>query len=974
MSQKSAKKKKKPDERGESGAPAARFAPRVSKPVALDEDSPSVLPQATRRGNVRKAPDGSPFSVRETLRGRTVLIVGGTGFLGRLMLYHFLKFVPELKRVYVLIRPTHGRTGQERLEKEVLDSPVFATVPGDRDFFQKMAADKVVVVEGDASRTELALSAEHARAIRAEADVLINTAGNVDFNPPLDLSLGTNTLGVRNVLDFCESMQNRKYVHISTCFVTDRAVHRDSSPEEIVSNRIVLPTGVERVIDPEEEILAAQKDVESTRARFETPEKAQQYRTRAAEELEKMGRHPSDRLIEKIAGNIRTYELREELIRVGRERAAQINRPNVYTYTKTLAELLTKQREGRIEYTILRPSIVETSLAHPFPGWNEGIQGSAPIIYLTYRGHRFVPSLSRQTGDRPDGILDLVPVDLVAAGTVLATCALLRGEHQEVYQASAGLLDPPMTITRCTELTMLSLRDRIRDEERGPSRWWKLNVPVRNVTQNTFDRFSSPRAIRMLEKARERLEKITPRLPDAATRAAESVKANLQRFENLSRLKQRIFSEYMPFINHGYPTFENRNLKELSARLPQAEQAFFPFAPDRINFTEYFQLHVNAIARWVFPVLEKRVTAVFRTGPQSSASPSPAWLAGEKWASLDNPERFYLMRREAGRRWKSFAERVRSARKARREAKSAPPPDFLGGHLRVLTGRESVDLAGAADADLDRIAAHLSFVSGSTILGTELRELGTNARLQRRLNALMEWAPEDKRRLPADGLTLPEWAASPVKDLCYQLQMQFYRNVLSTDVQGSENIPRNHTNVIIVANHSSHLDYGLVWYALGAYGKDMGILAARDYFFSNFWNSTFFRNFHNLIPLERESRGYEEAVRPALDFMQRGGPLLIFPEGTRSSDGRMQSFRQGLGYLVKRTGADVLPAFLKDTHRSLPKGAGLWRVFGNRSVGIKFGRPIPNGELSALGDGMSATRRYYTITKHLEDAVRSLSH
>ena len=969
MSQRS--RKKKPGAKPEPASAAAGEPVLRRGPLPLEESPTSDGGRAVR--GKPKAADES-FSVRETLRGRTIFIVGGTGFLGRLMLYHFLKFVPDLKRVFVLIRPTHGRTGQERLEKEVLDSPVFSTVSGDRDLFRQLAAEKVTVVEGDASRANLSLSEEHATAIRAEADVLINTAGNVDFNPPLDLSLGANTLGVRNALDFCETMEHRRYVHISTCFVTDRTVHRDSSPEEIVSDRVLLPTGVQVLIDPQQEITAALKDVETTKAAFETPEKAEQYRARALEELEKMGRHPSDRLVEKIAGNIRTFELREELIRVGRERAARINRPNVYTYTKTLAELLTKQREGRIDFTIVRPSIVETSVAHPFPGWNEGIQGSAPIIYLAYRGHRFVPSLSKRPGERPDGILDLVPVDLVAAGTVLATCALLRGEHQEVYQASAGPIDPPMTITRCVDLTMLTLRDRIRDEERGPSRWWKLNVPVRNVTQKTFDRFSTPRAISLLGKARSKLERFTPSLPQAAVAAAETVRANLQRFENLSRLKQRIFSEYQPFINHGYPIFENRNLKNLSDRLPAEELALFPFAPHKINFSEYFRLHVDAIAKWVFPVLEKRVSAVFRTGPQNGSAPSPAWLAGEKWATLDGPERFYLMRREAGRRLKSLADRLRTARRDRQARKTAPAPDFLPGHLRVLTGTNTVDLKGLAETDLERLGAHLSFISGATITGDDVRELGTPARLQRRLTSLLESAPPERRILPVDGLNLPDWAAGPAKDMCYQLQMQFYRNVLSTEILGAENIPLNHTNVIIVANHSSHLDYGLVWYALGAYGKDMGILAARDYFFSNFWNSTFFRNFHNLIPLERESRGYEEAVRPALAFMQRGGPLLIFPEGTRSSDGRMQTFRQGLGYLVKRTGADVLPAFLRDTHRALPKGAGLWRVFGNRKVGIRFGKPIPNAELCALGDGLSSTRSYYKMTKHLEETVRSLSH
>lgn len=915
-------------------------------------------------------PKTAEFSVLDTLSGKTILIIGGTGFLGRIMLYHLLKFVPNIKRVFVLIRPTHGRTGADRMEQEVLGSPVFSTNPEDPAFFRQAVAEKVVVVEGDAARPGLALASDVSEEILANADVIINTAGNVDFNPPLDVSLSANTLGVRNVLDFCESSRSKRYVHISTCFVADRRVHRDSSPEEVVSNRIVGADGVERLIDPQSEIEAAMRDVEATRKAFDTPERDQEFLRRAKEELERMGRNTSDRMVERIAGNLKTFELREELIKVGRRRAEAINRPNVYTYGKALAEILTAERKDRIKFTILRPSIVETSLRHPFPGWNEGIQGSAPIIYLTYRGHRMIPSISRTPGERHDGMLDLVPVDLVAAGTLLATCALLRDEHKPVYQAAAGPLDAPMTLTRCTDLTMLTLRDRIMEEKRGPARWWKLNVNVRNVTKETFERFSTPRTIRMLEKARGRIDRWKEKLPAPAQEAAENASNNLRRYENLSRLKQRIFSEYLPFINHGYPIFENNNLKELARRLPLAERSLFPFAPHEINYSEYFRMHVDAIARWVFPVLEKRVNAVFRESG-SGADKQPNWFKAQNWTELGTGERWKVVREEAGRRIKDLGEKLKTARQERREA-TDKPVEFVPDHLKRLLGPGVADLSTLRTEQANAVAAHFSFLTGTEISQQDIIQARTPARLERDMMRLLDNPAPSRSRLPADGLYLPDWAASPVKGACYQIQMQFYDNVLQAEISGTQNIPQTNKNVIVVANHSSHLDYGLVWYALGEYGKDMGILAARDYFFSNFWNSTFFRNFHNLIPFERDQAA-DAALKPALDFMQSGGPLLIFPEGTRSADGRMQPFRQGLGQLVQKTGADVLPAYLRDTHRSLPKGQAFWRVLRNRKVGIEFGKLITNAELNTLTDGMTPTKRGYTITKHLEQAVRSLS-
>lgn len=337
------------------------------------------------------------FSVLDTLDGKKIFMIGGTGFLGRVMLYMFLKYVPGIERIYLLIRPTHGRTGEDRLMREVLESPVFteAGTGSDEDarFFREQALAKITVVEGDASRTGLGLKDEDAELVRREVDAVFNTAGNVEFNPPLDLSLNANAIATKEVLDFTETTQCKKYLHVSTCYVADRALHPDFAPEEVVLDRVVGSSGNEVRIDVERELQEARDVVARIKKRYDDPDQLNQYRDDARRELRRMGREDvSDRLIEKTAKNLRTLAMREELVRVGRERAERLNRPNVYMYTKTMAELLVKSREDKIQYTIVRPSIVETSLTYPFPGWNEGIQGSAPLIYMVYRGHRMLPS------------------------------------------------------------------------------------------------------------------------------------------------------------------------------------------------------------------------------------------------------------------------------------------------------------------------------------------------------------------------------------------------------------------------------------------------------------------------------------------------------------------------------------------------------------------------------------------------------
>jgi long-chain acyl-CoA synthetase len=83
----------------------------------------------------------------------------------------------------------------------------------------------------------------------------------------------------------------------------------------------------------------------------------------------------------------------------------------------------------------VRPAIVESALKYPFPGWNEGMNTSAPLAYLGLHGQLYFPGSN-------DLILDVVPVDYVASCIIAATAALLAGETSKVYQVAAGDVNP----------------------------------------------------------------------------------------------------------------------------------------------------------------------------------------------------------------------------------------------------------------------------------------------------------------------------------------------------------------------------------------------------------------------------------------------------------------------------------------------------------------------------------------------------
>ena len=143
-------------------------------------------------------------------------------------------------------------------------------------------------------------------------------------------------------------------------------------------------------------------------------------------------------------------ELKQALVDEGMERARRLGWPNTYTYTKSLAESLLLRRAGRLRFSILRPSIVESAFEFPFPGWNESFNGSAPLAYVMGSWFRMIPA-------KPDAPFDVIPVDMVCKAMSIAGAALLQGVHAQVYHI--GTSDRHRcSVGRAAELIVLAHR------------------------------------------------------------------------------------------------------------------------------------------------------------------------------------------------------------------------------------------------------------------------------------------------------------------------------------------------------------------------------------------------------------------------------------------------------------------------------------------------------------------------------------
>ena len=202
-----------------------------------------------------------------------------------------------------------------------------------------------------------------------------------------------------------------------------------------------------------------------------------------------------------------------------------------------------------------------------------------------------------------------------------------------------------------------------------------------------------------------------------------------------------------------------------------------------------------------------------------------------------------------------------------------------------------------------------------------------------------------------------------------QRQMGFYRSVMQTEVTGRAFIPQNR-NVLVAANHASHLDMGLVKYALGDYGQGMISLAAQDYFFEGGrWRKAYFENLTNLVPLSR-SGSLRQSLRRAGALLDEGQVVLIFPEGTRTPDGGVKEFRPAVGHLALQHRIDVLPVWIGGTYAALPKGANFIR---SRNLRVRIGPPLERGEFDRLTRDMGASEASRAVARLVRRAVVALS-
>lgn len=189
-----------------------------------------------------------------------------------------------------------------------------------------------------------------------------------------------------------------------------------------------------------------------------------------------------------------------------------------------------------------------------------------------------------------------------------------------------------------------------------------------------------------------------------------------------------------------------------------------------------------------------------------------------------------------------------------------------------------------------------------------------------------------------------------LKMLVTQLSLVVYR----PHVEGRENIPTTGP-VILASNHLSFIDSVLIPVVAP---RQVAFIAKAEYFESPGLKGWLMKSFFTAIgsvPVRRgDHRAAQEALDTSLAVIESGTAFGIYPEGTRSLDGRLYRARVGVGWLALKSGAPIIPVGLIDTQKMLPLGAKLPRP---HRVTVRFGEPIDASRVVFPGEPVATNAR-----------------
>ncbi|KAI9310265.1 male sterility protein-domain-containing protein [Dichotomocladium elegans] len=470
--------------------------------------------------------------VADYYNGKTVLLTGATGFVGKAVLWKLIQSVgTKIGKIYLLIRSGSNkrhRIGRptDRVKSEILNNKAFLALRNSmgHEVFEKVVR-KIQPVTGDIISPDLSLSVQDRQNILSEVQVVIHCAATLDYHERLDLALETNTLGTLRLLDLAEECEHMEvFVHMSLCYFNP------NMPDGYIQER-VYPM---EIGDPED-------------------------------------------LLKEIVG----LELQEIPKMTQRILAAF---PNTYTFTKFLTEHLILKRVdyNRVEeaqggkkqwpISIIRATQVGAGAYEPLPGWVDGITGTNGAVFLLGQG---IQVLQTDIGHMS---ADIVPVDYLAR-VIISNAAVVKPPgtrfllpYNEIITEEEGLHSPlPQPIIPCFpavyQVSGSSLRMATwKEVYDGVRHYWTRNTKITLPSSKEY--FVSNKA---LLKARIFIKN---NLSNSFVSMTTAINANTGD-RTTSKLTartietaSRIVEANQPFLRHRW-TFDHQNVHALDKQIAE---------------------------------------------------------------------------------------------------------------------------------------------------------------------------------------------------------------------------------------------------------------------------------------------------------------------------------------------------------------------------------------------------------------------